>query len=164
MSTHVHIYNAKSGLFTGASFHTNQTDPKAIAVFIAEVTPPGHAAYRGYVVDALSQKVDLPTGRLVEYQPPQPSPNHEWNPTIRRWQRAKSTKRSTSLSRIAELEANQHRAVRETVIRACQAVDALREALAPQSTEVHKVVNQMYSAVARLELIDAELQGLRHDL
>src|ERR1019366_7435003 len=122
-----------------------------------------HGAYVGYV-DPLSQKMDLATGQLTDYRPPPPSPKHEWNPTSKRWQRPVGLKRSAALARIAELETGQHRTVRETLIRACHAVDALKEALAPESIDVREAVDRMYAALSRLELFETELAQMRADL
>jgi len=163
MSTYIHFYDAKTGLFTGVSMHTNVTSPKAVKGFIAENTPAGHGAYVGYV-DALSQKIDVESGLLVDYRPPAPSPRHEWNPSIKRWQRPVGLKRSAALARIAELVQGQHRTVRETLIRVCHAVDALKEALASESPQVRDAVDRMYAALSRLELLEKELGQLRADL
>ena len=163
MSTYVQFYDATTGLFSGVSIHTNLTSAKAIKAFIAENTPPGHGSYVGYV-DPLSQKMDLATGKLVDYRPPAPSSKHEWNPTSRRWQRSVGLKRSAALARIAELEAGQHRTVRETLIRACHAVDAIKEIVAPEAKEVREAVDRMYAALSRLELLESELAQLRADL
>jgi hypothetical protein len=163
VSTYVHFYDAKTGLFTGISIHTNLTAAKAVKAFIAENTPPGHGAFVGYV-DALSQKMDINTRQLVDYRPPQPTPKHEWNPITRRWQRQVALKRSETLARIAELEKGQHRTVRETLIRACHAVDAIKEAIAPQSQQLRESVDRMYAALARLEALETELTQLRADL
>jgi hypothetical protein len=163
MSSYVHFYDMTTGQFSGVSIHTNLTAPKDVKKFIAENTPAGHGAYVGYV-DALSQKMDVASGQLVDYRPPQPSPKHEWNPTTKRWQRQVGMKRSTALARIAELEKGQHRTVRETLIRACHAVDAIKESLAPEAKEVREAVDRMYSALSRLELLEAELSQLRADL
>src|SRR5579863_1897158 len=151
MSTYVHFFDATTGLFTGVSMHTNLTTPKAVKAFIAENTPAGHGAYVGYV-DALSQRMDVSTGQIVDYQPPQPSPRHEWNPVTRRWQKQLALKRSAALARIAELEKGQHRTVRETLIRACHAVDALKESVAPESAQVREAVDNTYASLSRLEL------------
>ncbi|MGA8707309.1 MAG: hypothetical protein WB646_10015 [Steroidobacteraceae bacterium] len=164
MSTYVHFYDSKTGLFSGASIHTNLTAPKAVKSFISEHTPEGQGAYIGYV-DPLSQKIDIQTMQLVDYQPPQPSPRHEWNPTTKRWQRQMALKRSDALARIAELEKGQHRSVRETLIRACHAVDALKEALPAQTQQqVRESVDGMYAALSRLEALETELTRLRSEL
>lgn len=163
MSIYVHFYDDKTGLFTGVSIHTNLTEPKAVKQFIAENTPTGHGAYVGYV-DALSQKMDLASHQIVDYKPPQPSPRHEWNPVTKRWQKQAALKRSVALARIADLEKGQHRTVRETLIRACHAVDAIKESLAPDSQPVREAVDRMYAALSRLELLETELGNLRADL
>jgi hypothetical protein len=162
MSIYVHFYDDKTGLFTGVSIHTNLTESKAVKEFIAENTPAGHGAYVGYV-DALSQKIDLASGQIVDYKPPQPSPRHEWNSVTKRWQK-QALKRSAVLARIADLEQGQHRTVRETLIRACHAVDAIKESLAPESQPVREAVDRMYAALSRLELLETELGNLRADL
>jgi hypothetical protein len=164
VSTHLHIYDLQTGLFTGKSHHTNVKSPIAVAAFIDESTPSGHGAYIGKYVDYLSKKVDVQTGLLVEYQPPQPSRKHVWNPESKRWQLKTRDQREQTLKRIAELEASTHRAVRETLIRACEAVDALKEAVASQSPEVREAVDKLYSSVARLEVSEGELEELRRDL
>jgi len=163
MSTYVHFYDSRTGLFTGVSIHTNLTEPKAVKKFIAENTPRGHGAYVGYV-DALAQKMDAATGQLVDYQPPAPSPRHEWNQITKRWQRSVGLKRSAALARIAELEKGQHRTVRETLIQACHAVDALKESLAPDSAQVRDAVDRMYASLSRLEVLDSELSQLRSEI
>jgi hypothetical protein len=163
MSNYVHFYDSKTGLFTGVSIHTNLTEPKAVKQFVAENTPAGHGSYIGYV-DALSQKMDLASGQIVDYKPPQPSPRHEWNPVTKRWQKQAALKRSAVLARIADLEKGQHRTVRETLIRACHAVDAIKESLAPESQPVREAVDRMYAALSRLELLETELGNLRADL
>jgi hypothetical protein len=163
MSIYVQFYDLTTGLFSGVSMHTNLTTPKSIKTFIAENTPPGHGAYVGYV-DPLSQKMDLASGQLTDYRPPPPSPRHEWNPISKRWQRPVGLKRSAALARIAELETGQHRTVRETLIRACHAVDAIKEALAPEAVEVREAVDRMYAALSRLELLETELAQLRSEL
>jgi hypothetical protein len=163
VSTYVHFYDAKTGLFSGLSIHTNLTAAKAVKTFISENTPAGHGAFVGYV-DALSQKMDVATGKLVDYQPRQPSPRHEWNSVTKRWQKQVALKRSDALARIADLEKGQHRTVRETLIRACHAVDAIKEALAPESQQVRESVDKMYTSLARLEALETELSQLRAEL
>jgi hypothetical protein len=164
VSTHVHIYDLQTGLFTGKSHHTNVKDEVAVAAFIDESTPPGHGAYIGKYVDYLSKKVDVHTGMLLEYQPPQPSRKHVWNPEAKRWQIKNREQRELTLKRIAELESSTHRAVRETLIRACEALDAIKEVVAAKSPEVREAVDRLYSCVARLEVSEAQLDELRRDL
>jgi hypothetical protein len=109
--------------------------------------------------------MDLQSMQLVDYQPPQPSPRHEWNPTTKRWQRHTALKRSDALARIAELEKGQHRTVRETLIRACHAIDAIKETLPEQAQpQVRDPVDRMYAALSRLEALESELARLRAEL
>jgi hypothetical protein len=35
--------------------------------------------------DGLCQRVDVQTGEVVDYQPPRPSPNHDWDEQTKRW-------------------------------------------------------------------------------
>jgi len=164
VSTHVHIYDLGTGQFTGQTHHTNVRDPTALEKFIDESTPSGHGAYIGKYVDYLSKKVDVSTGLLVEYQPPQPSRKHTWNAEAKRWQIKSREQRDITMARIAALESSTHRAVRETLIRACEALDAIKEAIASKSPEVREAVDRVYSCVARLEVSEAELDELRRDL
>ena len=113
-----HLYDTATGLFVGQTFHTNDADPVAAAAFAKANTPEGHAVYTGHVGDHSSLKVDLATGELVDYQPPQPSADHEWNPQTKRWHQtgaaaAREAARRSAIARIDELEASQHRFVRE---------------------------------------------------
>lgn len=111
--------------------------------FAAANAPPGHAWIVG-VFDPLSQRVDVNTGEVVDYVPPVPSPEHEWNATTKRWQlnqaaAAKLAASSMARMRIGELEASQHRALREAALGDTQ-------------------------ALTRLKVIDDQISTLRKDL
>src|ERR1039458_1425660 len=78
-------------------------------------------AFVGADVDRRSQRVDIVTGQLIDYQPPQPSSDHEWNATNKRWHltqavQAKQAARSTALAKIAALEASGVRCARELAL------------------------------------------------
>lgn len=109
------FHHKDTGLFNGSTYSCdNDKTP------IAANTPPDHIAVAG-VYDHLSQRVDLATGKVVDYQPPQPSPDHEWNAETRRWQltaaaAAKGIAAETARAKIKQLEASQHRAVREALL------------------------------------------------
>jgi hypothetical protein len=79
-----HVYNKTTGLFTGSAVHT---DNKAVDIqeLVRVNFGDGFAGIAG-VQDRLSQKIDVATGRLVDYQPPPPTPEHEWNAVTKRWQ------------------------------------------------------------------------------
>lgn len=106
------FYDLETGLFSGRTFSGPQG--------CKENTPIGHGAHEGQV-DHLSQRKDLNTGALVDYQPPQPSPDHEWSADQKRWQLSTAAQqrliaRELALARIAVLEASQHRAIRESAL------------------------------------------------
>ena len=107
--------------------------------------PPGHKMMEGDI-DHFSQRVDLATGAVVDYVPPQPSANHQWNETVKRWVlndavAAENVKRSTAVARITQLEAAQHRPLREL-------------AQDPSNAEARK----------RIDTIDDEIKHLREML
>ena len=87
-------------------------------------TPADHAALElkdGLTADPLSQMVDVATGKMVDYQPPQPSADHEWDAAVKRWQLKPevATARAghrLALRTISQLEAAQARAIREHVL------------------------------------------------
>jgi hypothetical protein len=79
-------------------------------------TPIDHMAIEGQY-DHLSKRVDIATGQVIDYQPPAPSADHEWNADTKRWQlsaaaQANAQTRTAATARIAELVASQHRHVR----------------------------------------------------
>jgi len=85
-------------------------------------TPADHVAIEG-ALDHLSQRVDLSgdAPRVVDYQPPQPSSDHEWNAQAKRWQirpemTERQQRRDAALAEIAQLEAFQARPLREAVL------------------------------------------------
>jgi hypothetical protein len=118
------IYNLETGLFTSViiAVHDDLLDAN---------TPSGHKTLIGRY-DHLSQRVDLATGEVVDYQPPQPSSDDEWNAETKRWQliaaAADRANRHISASEhIGLLEASQHRALREHALGYPGAVDRLKE-------------------------------------
>jgi hypothetical protein len=124
-----HLYDASTGHFTGQTFHTNDADPLAAAAFAASNTPEGHAMYEGAVVDHQAQRIE--TGELVDYQPPQPSQDHQWDDATRRWQlspgaAAKVAGRAAAVARIAALVDSQHEHVRGAVLGDVAALEKLR--------------------------------------
>lgn len=83
-------------------------------------TPQGCGAIAGSF-DRLSQRVDLDTGQVVDYQPPQPDADHEWNAERRRWVKRpavllRERRREAALAEIARVEIAQARAVREILL------------------------------------------------
>lgn len=123
---------------------------------LAANTPSGLTPILGEV-DGLSQRVDVVAlaaakegaraeDFVVDYQPPRPSVNHEWDANRRRWTKsapvvARELADRRARARIAALELAQHRPVRELTID-------------PNNAE----------AQSRLDEIDSEIATLRQDL
>jgi hypothetical protein len=117
------------------TFSTDQSDAPAPINF-----PDGHGVIEG-IYDHLRKRVDIATGELVDYQPPQPSTDHEWNAETKRWQlnaaaQGKIDAHADALGRIAALEAQGIRSMRELALGQPGAQD-------------------------RLAAIDAQIAGLR---
>lgn len=112
---------------------------------VEENTPAGMIAIEGDF-DPLSQRVELTTLQVVDWQPPKPDDDHEWQPSIRRWvltrgASERAARRAVALARIAALETAQARPVRELQID-------------PLNTRARE----------RLLEIEAEIAALRADL
>lgn len=104
-------------------------------------TPPDHVAIEG-ALDHLSQRVDVTTGSVVDYQPPQPSPDHEWNATAKRWRKKAEAVRRQSLrdnarATIDAIESKQGRAMREALLE-----------LLPVGSEARKSLQQIEDEIA----------------
>jgi hypothetical protein len=136
MIKHWSIYRMEDGLFTGTTFASTIEGHHLLNV------PEGHGAIEGHH-DHLSKRVEGAdeNRRIVDWQPPSPSPDHEWDNGTSRWKLSaaaaeKQRKRLAAQARIRELEAAQHRRVRE---------------LLAQNDE-------------RLRAMDQEIEALRADL
>lgn len=134
----VSFYDPQTGLFTGRRF----TGP---GKYIARNTPDGCVAMEG-VFDHLSQRVDLETGEVVDYQPPKPDDDHEWDEHRRQWRLKREIRRSLrqraeTLRSIEELERKQLRPAREL-------------AIDPENAEARQ----------RLTEIEAQIAALRGEL
>lgn len=140
---HVTFYHQTTGLLNGLSIVASDHDA------IALNTPADHVAIDhpdDRQLDHLSERFDLATGKIVEHQPPQPSPDHEWDAAAKRWRlnqatQDKQARRQGALKTIAALETAQHRPLRDL-------------ALDPQNL----------SARSRLESIAVEIAALRADI
>jgi hypothetical protein len=120
----VSYYDNVTGLFNGDQVIVSDN------AAIESHTPAGHTAIDGHY-DSLSQRIDLATGQVVDYQPPPPSPDHEWNVESKRWELSaaiatKQAARSSALLAIGQLEAKGIRAMRELALSVPGAVDRLR--------------------------------------
>lgn len=101
-------------------------------VAVAEInTPADHVVIEGEY-DHLSQKVDTATGAVVDYQPPQPTADHEWNADEKRWNLTQDalTRRhlhAMAVDGILTLENKQLRAMREYMLGDTTAVRRLKD-------------------------------------
>lgn len=108
------FYRISDGLFTGETF-TSST-----GLGVDENTPDGCAAIEG-IFDYLSQRVDINTGHVVDYQPPRPDEDHIWNAETRRWVlkpeiEERRVRVEAALIQIEQLEKHQQRAIREAFL------------------------------------------------
>src|SRR6185295_5682013 len=101
--------------FSGRTF--SATDESALEIN----TPEGLAAMEGKH-DHLCSRVDIATGLVVNYQPPAPNADHEWDDASKRWKlnheaAAKADLKKSAGARISHLETNvQPRAQRELLL------------------------------------------------
>jgi len=133
------FYDATTGIFNGRRISISNHDRHEAE--IAANAGPGHTYIEGRY-DHESQRVDIVAGIVVDYQPPQPSADHEWNASAKRWHlsaavSSRNQARDVALAAIARLEASQPRAMRDFVLRGDN---------------------------SRILAIDAEIERLRADL
>jgi hypothetical protein len=122
------FYDEITGLFSGRRFSGSER-------LIVKSTPAGMRAIEGRF-DRLSQRVDIATGAVIDFQPPAPDNDHEWRENVvngrPRWVkkasvRAAEQRDKAARSRIAELEASQQRAIREHLLGDAAAAQRLRD-------------------------------------
>lgn len=120
MNRQFHFYDNATGVLHAKRIATD-ADTDAARSFAEANAPPGHHYIEG-TYDHLSQRVDVETGKVVDYQPPAPSGDHVWNTDIKRWvlsdeARIKTDKRESALQQITALEAKQPRILREIFLK-----------------------------------------------
>lgn len=138
----ISFYHKETGLLTGNQLIVSDND------MLAANTPANHIAIDGHY-DNLSQKVDIanptflettgmdgeavqtPVYSVIDYQPPQPSTDHEWNDETKRWQLSaaaagKINRSNAARIRISQLEVSQHRHVREHCLGIAGAAERLK--------------------------------------
>lgn len=71
------VYNKETGFFTG-------TYITCAGHFLDLNVPEGCSCMLG-TYDHLSQRIDLESSTVIDYQPPQPSENHQWDADAKRW-------------------------------------------------------------------------------
>jgi hypothetical protein len=128
---HFAFYDALTGIFSSARFALSDASTGIHAAELALNTPPGLIAIEGDY-NFLAQRVDLTTGHVVDYQPPAPSADHEWNAETKRWQLNatavdRANRRTAAIARIAELDRSQHRFLRKHALGDPQAIAKLKE-------------------------------------
>lgn len=111
----ISLYDPNTGQFIGET----RSGPR-LQHLLANV-PKGLSAIEG-AIDHLSYRVDIKTGAVVDWQPPQPDADHEWNDQRRRWIKSaevqqREQRRSQALERIKELEAKMLRPMLEDKLR-----------------------------------------------
>ncbi len=138
-----HLFDVATGFFTGRSMDASPD-------VLAANCPDGFAWVDG-VTDWRSQRVELGTGAIVDYMPPSPGADYEWDSKAKRWvlsaeARVRNARKAAAAAEIARLEAEvQPRIIRE-----------LRLA---------EIAGRMDSAAAtRLQELDARIAELRVDL
>ena len=136
-----HFYRQSDGVFLPQSFSGPANSVEAN-------TPDGCRAFAGDVA-IMSQRVDLETGRLVDYQPPQPNADHEWDATTKRWRKRvdvvqRETRRANAVQAIEAAERAQARAVREALLATLPD--------GPEKTRLQQIEDQI--AARRADLTD----------
>jgi hypothetical protein len=108
-------------------------------------TPAGLIPIEG-TYDHLSQRVDLATGKVIDYRPDQPDDDHEWNERLRRW-----TKRPEAMAK--QIQAT----------RAQRQIERLEKQQARPMRELARNPGDA-AARRRIDEIDAEIEALRAQL
>lgn len=106
------FYDA-SGAFARHTWSGSETQ-------LAGNTPDGFTPIEGHF-DHLSQRIDLSTGEVVDYQPPQPNDDHEWNAETKRWVPKpevieRNQRIANAQAQLKELDASETRAVSDVLI------------------------------------------------
>ena len=132
---HYSLCNKATGLFTGKRWSI--PDSRELNL---ELVPEGFEAVPG-IHDHLSRRRDSETGEVVDWQPPRPSDDHDWDTTERRWKVRQSIleraqRRANAVERIAELERRQHRRVRELLAASDPTLRQLDEEIATLRAEI----------------------------
>jgi hypothetical protein len=122
-----HFYHAETGLLHQSCVSINTPEAEKVAALNC---PEGHLPIEGEL-DPREHRIDVETKSVVDYQPPAPSADHEWNRNAKRWQlsaaaQGKINRSNAARARIAQLEASQHRHVREHCLGMAGAAERLK--------------------------------------
>lgn len=112
----VSFYHKDTGLLNSVQFMCSDDADLVLN------TPKNHAVIDGHH-DSLCKKVDIESKTVVDYQPLQPSENHEWNNFTKRWVHTKEyqvrlEKRNAAAFQISMLECRQPRILRKIALQA----------------------------------------------
>lgn len=134
MSKMVRFYDAKSGIIHPCVFQHSGHEHD-----VAANAPLGHQPIHG-AFDHLRQRIDLETGTAIDYQPPAPSADHEWDEVSKRWKlnaavAARDVARASAVAQIRDLESRAIRALIEQALGQEGAKERL-EALHRQITDL----------------------------
>lgn len=141
--TRYHYYDLSTGLFIGECISSSNAD----AAFMEANARDGCGLIAG-VVDLMSQRVDLASGVIVDYVPPRPSDDHDWNTETKRW---------LLRPEIAERNREREQALRDIAFLEGQALRPQREILLSRVAGLEPAP----ATVLRLEAIEAEIESLR---
>lgn len=133
---HFSVYRLSDGGFTGQQIgvpDTEEAKQRGHQRHALSAIPAGCAVKPGRF-DHLSQRVDIMAEGhpVVDWQPPQPDPDHVWDVASRRWKlsaesQERQAARADALARIAAFEAAQHRPLREAALGVPGALERVRE-------------------------------------
>jgi hypothetical protein len=112
----VHFYHKESGVLHPRAVVLN-VPPEEFEKCARLNAPADHEPIEGDY-DAESQRVVVESRTIVDWQPPAPGPDHEWNAAARRWLLSapaaeRERRRITARARVQELELAQARRIRE---------------------------------------------------
>ena len=118
MTIKVSFYHSATGIFHPSTLNTDAILTGATVKGLT--SPDGFLAILGSY-DRQSQRVDLTSGEVIDYQPPSPSVDHQWNAGTKRWQlkpEVATRKHAVATAKliIAQLEAAQLRPLRELAL------------------------------------------------
>jgi hypothetical protein len=119
-----HFYRLSDGTFDGRSYTTSDYSS------LAQNIPSGFGAYEG-VKDWRTQRVR--DGRLIDYIPPKPTDDHEWDVAAKRWVLKRAIQERTARQAKAreQIEALERKMARP-----------LSELLSPTSDDATKAIAQ----------------------
>lgn len=155
-----HFYDLATGIFTGRSFGPTEDGCVNGSCF------PGEGA-KCDVAGWESQRVDVETDQVVDYQPPAPDADHEWihddaqGNRVRRWVLKpdaveRRNRRSMAIARIAELERKQERAMREHLL-GISPTEEDRAAGAMTLQEIQDAISEQRAIIAANESVSTPI-------